>query len=362
MKCAQRRKNVEFLDLKNAKAVAEYEAFNEKCPKGNFAQSVKWGRVKKEWKFYGVISRDEKGEICGILSLLVRKIPALPTSLMYAPRGPVCDVHDKAVLSDLLAGAKQIAKECKSYIIKMDTDVKSEDTEFVSIMQEIGFSMPRETKNFEGVQPRYVFRLPLEGRDDEQLMESYHSKTRYNIRLAIKKGVEVKRADKSALGDFTRIMKTTGERDNFITRGQGYFERIMDEMGENARLYMAYLDGKAIAGTLAIGYGDKVWYLYGASSNEFRNVMPNYLLQAAMIHWAVERGARIYDFRGVSGDTSPDNPLYGLYRFKKGFNGEFTEFVGEMNMVLRPLMKQMVDVAQKCFKKYNRIKYNLKKR
>lgn len=353
---------MEFLDLKNAKAVSEYEAFIEKCPKGNFAQSVKWGRVKKEWKFYGVISRDAAGEIRGVMSLLVRKIPALPTSLMYAPRGPVCDVHDKETLADLLEGAKQIAKQNKSYIIKMDSDVKSDDTEFVTIMQQLGFSMPRETKNFEGVQPRYVFRLPLEGRNDEQLMESYHSKTRYNIRLAIKKGVEVKRTDKSALADFTRIMKETGERDNFITRGQGYFERIIDELGENARLYMAYLEGKPIAGTLAIGYGDKVWYLYGASSNQYRNVMPNYLLQAAMIHWAVERGARIYDFRGVSGDISPDNPLYGLYRFKKGFNGEFTEFVGEMNMVLRPTMKVAVDFAQKCFKKYNRMKYKLKKR
>ena len=96
-------------------------------------------------------------------------------------------------------------------------------------------------------------------------------------------------------------------------------------------------EGTPIAGTLAIHYGDKVWYLYGASSNEHRNLMPNYLLQWRMIQWAVETGCRIYDFRGVSGNVSEDNPLYGLFRFKQGFGGDFTEFVGEEDLVLSPV-------------------------
>ena len=99
-----------------------------------------------------------------------------------------------------------------------------------------------------------------------------------------------------------------------------------------ARIYLAYYEGQPIAGSLAIHYGDKVWYLYGASSNEHRNVMPNYLVQWEMIRWAIETGCRIYDFRGVSGYLDESNPLYGIYRFKKGFSGELTEFIGEMNL------------------------------
>ena len=110
---------------------------------------------------------------------------------------------------------------------------------------------------------------------------------------------------------------------------------MLDNLGEHARLYMAFHEGQPIAGTLAIHYGDKVWYLYGASSNEHRNLMPNYLLQWSMIQWAVETGCSVYDFRGVSGDISEDNPLYGLYKFKKGFGGDFTEFVGEYDLVLK---------------------------
>ena len=70
-----------------------------------------------------------------------------------------------------------------------------------------------------------------------------------------------------------------------------------------------------------------------------------------MIRWAIEGGCRIYDFRGVSGDLSPDNPLYGLYRFKKGFNGDFCEFCGQFTMIYKPLVSKGMDLAMKCHKK-----------
>ena len=71
----------------------------------------------------------------------------------------------------------------------------------------------------------------------------------------------------------------------------------------------------------------------------------------AMKQWAVEKGARIYDFRGVSGDLSEDNPLYGLYKFKKGFNGDFTEFVGEMDLILSKPMYFLVKKGTKAWKR-----------
>ena len=121
-------------------------------------------------------------------------------------------------------------------------------------------------------------------------------------------------------------------------------------------------EGTPIAGTLAIHYGDKVWYLYGASSNEHRNLMPNYLLQWSMIQWAVETGCRVYDFRGVSGDVSEDNPLYGLFRFKQGFGGDFTEFVGELDLVLDPFVYWCVEHGTSVFKELRRRLYLIKNR
>ena len=167
---------------------------------------------------------------------------------------------------------------------------------------------------------------------------------------------------KEAVPAFADLMLTTGVRDGFVTRQPEYFADMLDNLGEHARLYMAYADDRPIAGTLAIAYGDKVWYLYGASANEARNLMPNYLLQWNMIQWALERGARIYDFRGVSGDLSEDNPLYGLYKFKKGFGGEFTEFVGEMDLVLKKPVYFAVEHGTSLFKDVRKGLYLLKNR
>ena len=350
---------MEFLDIKNACQVEEYEAFNKSHAKGHFSQSVLWAKVKTDWSFEAVIVRDDNNNIVGTLGILVRPVPVFKATMMYSPRGPVCDIHDKEIMKKLFEGANEIAKKHKAYIFKIDPDVKSDDEEFANICKEIGLTLPKDSKNFEGIQPRYVFRLYLDGRNDEELMASFHQKTRYNIRVAIKKGVTVKIADKSEVKEFHRIMLETGVRDNFVIRTAEYFERLLDSLGEHARLYMAYLDGNAIAGTLAIHYGNKVWYLYGASSNEHRNVMPNYLLQFEMIKWAVETGADVYDFRGVSGDISEDNPLYGLYKFKKGFNGEFTEFIGEMSIIYRPFMNNFLKFAEKCYRRLNKIRFDI---
>ena len=165
------------------------------------------------------------------------------------------------------------------------------------------------------------------------------------------------------IGAFSDLMLTTGVRDGFVTRKPEYFSAMLQNLGEHCRLYMAFSpEGTPIAGTLAIAYGDKVWYLYGASSNEHRNLMPNYLLQWRMIQWAIERGCRVYDFRGVSGDVSEDNPLYGLFRFKQGFGGDFTEFVGEMDLVLNPVIYWCVEHGTSVFKELRRRLYLIKNR
>ncbi len=343
-----------MLEIINIDNIQEYENFVWNHPKGHFMQSYKWGKVKDNWVWKAVISRDDEGKIRGTMAVLIRKLPGMPYTLMYSGRGPVCDVHDPEVIKELLEGAKIIAKQHKSYVLKIDPDVLSEDESFKKIMEDLGFKLLIGGKNFEGIQPQYVFRLTTTGKTEEDLMQLFSSKTRYNIRLADRKGVEVKICGKEALPDFSRIMLETGVRDGFVTRPQEYFEKLMDALGDSARLYMAFLDEKPIAGTLAIHYGNKVWYLYGASSNEYRNVMPNYKLQWNMILWALEKNCDIYDFRGVSGDIDESNPLYGLYRFKKGFNGDFCEFVGEYNYVFKPAINLMVTKGSSLYRDLRR--------
>ena len=340
----------------------EYEAFVQSHPKGHFAQSSLWAKQKPAWKWRAIVSRGADGRIRGSIAFLIRTMPYIHKTMLYACRGPVCDLDDRETFGELVAAARELAKEYKAYVIKIDPDVPVENEDFRRMLEDFGFRTRHGGKNFEAIQPKFVFRLWLNGRTEDELMASFHQKWRYNIRLAVKKGVEVRVCGKEMVPDFARIMLTTGVRDGFVTRPPEYFANMLDNLGEHARLYMAFHEGQPIAGTLAIHYGDKVWYLYGASSNEHRNLMPNYLLQWSMIQWAVETGCSVYDFRGVSGDISEDNPLYGLYKFKKGFGGDFTEFVGEYDLVLKRTAWLIAEKGSVLYKNLNAKLYLLKNR
>ena len=258
------------------KTLPEYEAFVQSHPKGNFAQSYLWGKQKPMWQWDAIAVRSEDGAIRGSLAVMTRKVPGIGRTLMYGCRGPVCDLDDRETFSQLLDGAKALAKKYKSYVIKIDPDVPSSNTAFSSMLQSFGFRAKEGGKNFEAIQPRYVFRLNVEGKTEEELLANFHQKWRYNIRLAERKGVTVRICGKEMVPAFSDLMLTTGVRDGFVTRKPEYFAAMLDNLGEHARLYMAFdPEGTPIAGTLAIHYGDKVWYLYGASSNEHRNLMPN---------------------------------------------------------------------------------------
>ena len=349
-------------ELVTQKNLAEYEAFVESHPKGHFSQSTLWAKQKPAWSWKAIICRDGSGAIKGSIAFLIRKMPIVRKKMMYACRGPVCDLDDRDTFAQLLEGAKALAKEYRSYVIKIDPDVPSSNTDFAEMLRGFGFLSKEGGKNFEAIQPRYVFRLDVDGKTEEELQAGFHQKWRYNIRVAQKKGVEVKICGKEMVPAFADLMLTTGVRDGFVTRQPEYFAAMLDNLGEHCRLYMAFYEERPIAGTLAIHYGDKVWYLYGASSNEDRNLMPNYLLQWNMIQWAIETGCRVYDFRGVSGDVSEDNPLYGLYRFKKGFGGDFTEFVGEMDLVLNKPVYTFVEKGTSLYKDVRKTLYLIKNR
>ncbi|MGM9537797.1 MAG: lipid II:glycine glycyltransferase FemX [Candidatus Onthomonas sp.] len=323
----------------------ELECFVRTHPKGHFLQSPVWRKVKTQWGWRGVLVRRE-GQITGALSLLIRRLP-VGISLLYAPRGPVCDPRDRDTLEQLFQGAREAAKAVGGCALLLDADILESDHAFWTNMDALGFQL-RQVSGFDGTQPRFVFRLDIAGKSEEEIFSGFASKTRYQIRLARRRGVEIscwagdEDVPEEALSQFAALMEETGRRDHFLVRSESYFCMLLEALGPCARLYLARLDSESIAGTIAVQYGDKTWYLYGASSNQHRDAMPNYLLQWEMIRWAISGGCRIYDFRGVSGDTSPENPLYGLYRFKKGFGGDFTAFCGEYIQVYRPLGYQML--------------------
>ena len=281
----------------------EYEQFCLALPKGCFTQSVRWYGVKNNWDHEIVVSRDSEGRIKGGMSVLIQKMPVVGTCFLYAPRGPVCDLHDRETLRDLKLGADELARRYRAHVFKMDPDILASDTDFLDIMKSMGFKRKYGPTGFETIQCRFNYRLYLEGRTEDEVIMSLTQKTRYNIRVAQEHGVEIKVVGKEYLDEFMRIMKTTGERDGFNIRPKAYFERMLDSLGEHCRLYMGFYNGQSVCGTITTNYAGKCDYVYGASDNAYRNVMPNYLIQWEMIKWAIETGCEVYDFQGISGSS-----------------------------------------------------------
>ena len=340
-------------DSKNA-----YKKFLEGHERCNFQQSLEWAEIKKpNWKPEVILAEDEDKNIIGSLCVWIRKMPIFG-NIMYSSRGPVCDIHDIAVMKQLTDGAKELAKKYNAIALRIEPDIESDDQVFRDIVINLGYKVKDDAKDFKDqIQPRYVFRLDIKNKTEDEVMSEFHQKWRYNIRLAIKKGVEIREGTREDLKDFHKIMIETGNRDGFITRSLEYFEKMYDNMApEHMKLLLAYYDGKPISGVIPIFYGNKTWYLYGASSNQHRNLMPNYLLQWEMIKMAIARKDDIYDFRGVSGVVDENHPQYGLYRFKKGFGAKFTEFIGEIYIPFKPIRYKLYKFSEKAFRTLRQIK------
>lgn len=290
----------------------EIEEFLKTNEKSHFLQSPEWAKVKEEWKNEFIVVRDNKGNITGTMSILLRKVPVFKRYIMYAPRGFVANIDDKETLTKLTDEAKKIAKKYKAFIFRLDPDIPNDNMEFRNIMGNLGYKFKKNIKNIDQVvQPKYVFRLNLKGKTEDELLKSFNEKTRYNVRLATRKGVTVREGTKEDLPIFYDIMKKTGSRDNFFIRPISYYEKIYDSLSkDHVKLIFAEFESKPISVVMPIKYGNKVWYLYGGSSNEYRNLMPNYLLQFEMMKWGLNSGCDIYDFRGVSGFKDPKDPAY----------------------------------------------------
>lgn len=335
-------------DRTDTVSVKEYDAFVYSHNEGHFLQMSSWASVKTFWRWCG-ISVYRNSNMIAAMGVLIRPLP-LGFSLLYAPRGPICNRDEPAVWEELMEGCRHLAVREHALLLHLDPDEPDSNLAFKAILRRLGFE-EKADEGFGNIQPQFVFRLSLKDRSEDALLQSFSSKTRYNIGLACRKGVSVAAYSgedplpEAVLESFYSLMQITGQRDHFYIRSLSYFHGLMESLGKDAQLLLAYYNGEPIAGSIEVFTGTRAWYLYGASSNEHRSVMPNYLLQWQMIRQAKARGCRMYDFRGVPGNVTQEHPLYGLYRFKRGFSGTHTKFSGLFTYKFRPLLCRILEFA-----------------
>jgi lipid II:glycine glycyltransferase (peptidoglycan interpeptide bridge formation enzyme) len=318
---------------------ARWSDFVAASPAGDVLQCMEWGELKSRtgWRPFTVAVIEQEAIVAGA-TVLCRRAP-LGRSLLYCPRGPVVDLlANTAACEALIQALRELAREQRALAIKIDPPVAA--AKAGDALRTLGFRRaPVAEVGFGGTQPRAVMKLSPLG-DDDALLARFKPKTRYNLRLAERKGVEVTgETTRDDLRAFHRVLLETGERDGFHVRGLDYYEALWDCLIERGlgRLFLARHEGQVLAGAIDFRLGHQCWYVYGASSNARRNLMPNHLLQWRMIQWARDNGCTVYDFRGVPLDRPGVEDLGGLVRFKAGFAADYVEYVGEWDLPLSAL-------------------------
>ena len=182
-------------------------------------------------------------------------------------------------------------------------------------------------------------------------MKNMHQKTRYNLRLAEKRGVEIIE-DSSEVGfeDYWKLMEETTKRQGFFAHGKEYHCKMWQTMTESGmgHLFKAVYEGKTLTAWMVFILNDTIYYPYGASSNENREVMASNLMMWEVIRYGKKQGCRLFDMWGSLGPT-PDikDPWYGFHKFKQGYGAELVEFLGSFDLVVKPTLYKLYGLTDR---------------
>ena len=332
---------------------ADWDAFVERRADGHALQTSAWAELKSHFGWSaGRVAILDDGQIVAGASVLLRRLPLGLGTLAYIPKGPLVDWNNAPLVSKLFDGLDALCRARRAFALKLEPDSEESSPfalRFSSFVPRSGPSSP--------VQPRRTILIDLAKAEDE-ILAAMHQKTRYNIRLAARKGVVVREGTASDLPAFSALMQATGERDGFGVHSAEYYRAVFGLFVPHdwARLLVAdVVDGSTSVGPVAaimvFAFGSKAWYMYGASGNEHRERMPNHALQWEAIRWAKRRGCATYDLWGVPDEDEAtleahylerDDGLWGVYRFKRGFGGRLARYVGAFDRVYNPLLYRMV--------------------
>ena len=325
------------VDIENA---SELDAFVAAQPGGHVMQTSLWGRVKKDWRWQGLLLRNPDGSVRASMALLIRRLRHYPACLLYAPRGPVFAPGDTDAFLALVRAAKDCGRRLGAYALRLDPEIPEEDAAFAALARRIGFRIDA-AEDYSLFQPRLCYVLDMAGRTEETLPELYRRSTRYNVRHALKGPLTLRFGGEEDLPAFCAMMGETAARHGFAPRQAPYFRALLEGLGDCARLWLAETEGRAVAAAITVCFGGTCSLLYSCSDAEGQRLHANELIQYRAQADALGRGCTRYDFRGVEGRPTEENPAFGLHSYKQGFGADFRAWIGQMDLPLRPFVYSM---------------------
>lgn len=324
-------------------ASTQWEAFLSSYKDAHLLQSNAWGDLKSAfgWDVEQIQSGESGAQI------LFRRFP-LGTSLAYIPKGPL-----GPWTTDLLPTLDETCKKRRAFVLKIEPD-EEDHPEKVQKLMDLGFISSQHT-----IQPRTTLIVDLTG-DEEALLSKMHQKTRYNVRLSMRKGVRVR--PWQDLDAFGQMVLETADRDAFGTHTPSYYSLAYELFHPQGvcELLMAEYEGTPLAAVMVFAHGSRAWYFYGASTNLERNRMPSYLLQWEAMKWARQKGCTLYDLWGVPDEdldtlesefTVRKSGLWGVYRFKRGFGGNLSRSIGAWDKTYIPIIYNLYRLLTSLMRK-----------
>ncbi len=336
-----------------------WDEFVSKHTYGHFLQTGHWAAVKGRgaWSHEIVALENGHGMPTAGASILYRNLPFGAGCLAYVPRGPVVDWSDPTETNAVLTVARAAARNRGAIALLVEPSL--EDTsESADMLGNQGL-----TRADFIIQPPRTILVDIADSDEQKLLTRMHQKTRYNINLSTRKGVAVREGKPADLERFYAVYEATSERKTFGIHSKEYYEHFLNVCAwgdkPTSALFLAEhasAPGEVLAAIVVAATAGVATYLYGASGNTLRNLMPTYALQWAGIRWARSRGCHTYDLWGIPDEdavtleaqyeTRTDG-LWGVYRTKRGYGGEVRRYAGVWVQVLSPVRWRLFEFARK---------------
>ena len=309
-------------------------------------QSWEWGEFRKKTGIKVIrLGAFEGKALKNSYQLTIHSLPKVNYTIIYFPKGPM---PDKIMLEAL----KKLGIEEKAILIKMEPDIR-ENQDVVNFLLENG------CKKGKPLFTKYTFQLDLQ-KTEEQLLADMKPKTRYNIRVAQKHGVEIiKDNSPEAFEEYLKLTAETTRRQKFYAHTADYHRQMWETMRSSdiAHLFLAKYQGQTLAAYIFFIFNKILYYPYGASTREYREVMPTYALFWEAIKFGQKMGCKLFDMWGSLGpNPSPKDPWYGFHQFKEGFGGELVESIGTYDLVINPTFYKLFNFVNALRWKFLRLK------
>lgn len=310
-------------------------------------QSWSWGEFKKSMGAIPeriCVYEDEKP--VSALQVIFSKLPKTNLTVGYSAK---CIFPNEAEIEAL----KQLAKKHNAVFIKLEPDffvpvhAENKNECHTVFLQKDNILLSKNIIHGKALFTHYDFHLDISKSEDE-LMSSFHSKTRYNIRLAEKKGVTIiDNSTETGIANYVRLMEETTARQGFFNHNAEYFYKMFKIFPkENFKIFEAVYNGEVLTVWILFKFGRKLYYPYGASSNNHRDVMPNNLIMWKAIQYGKSQNCSMFDLWGCLGpnpDTS--DSWYGFHKFKSGYNPQLVEYIDAYDFIYKPVLYNLFNIA-----------------